>query len=72
METVYVLHHIRKDDKYGDNAKLIGIYRSKNNANDAIRRLAGQPGFRDHPKGFHTEPYELDRDHWTEGFGFSD
>lgn len=72
METVYVLHHVRKDDKYGDDAKLIGIYRSEGNANDAIKRLANRPGFRDQPDGFQTGRYELDRDHWTEGFGISD
>lgn len=68
MESVYVLHHVRKDDKHGDDAKLIGIYRSENKANDAIKRLADQPGFCDHPDGFQTDRYELDRDHWSEGF----
>jgi hypothetical protein len=72
METVYVLHHVRKDDKYGDDAKLIGVYRSKASAKEAIKRLSGQPGFRDPPKGFNIEPYQLDQDHWAEGFGFSD
>jgi hypothetical protein len=41
METVYVLHHVRKDDKYGDDAKLIGVYRSKASAKEAIKRLSG-------------------------------
>lgn len=72
MASVYVLHHVRKDDEYGDNAKLIGIYHSAAKANDAIARLAGLPGFRDHPEGFHADSYELDKDHWTEGFSLSD
>jgi hypothetical protein len=66
---VYVLHHVRVDDEYGDNAKLIGIYGSALAAQQAITRLKAQPGFRDYPQGFHTNPYELDADHWSEGFG---
>ena len=72
MASVYVLHHVRKDDEYGDDAKLIGIYRSAAKANDAIARLAHLPGFRDHPEGFHVDRYKLDEDHWAEGFGPSD
>lgn len=65
---VYVLHHIRRDDEYGDDAKLIGVYRSQEAINAAMDRLAGQPGFRDYPEGFSTDAYELDEDHWREGF----
>lgn len=68
MDTVYVLHHVRADDEYGDDAKLIGVYRSKRAATGAITRLRGQPGFRVHPAGFHIGAYPLDKDHWTEGF----
>ena len=68
MEAVYVLHHVRSDDEYGDDAKLIGVYRSKQAAEDAIKRLANLPGFRDHPHGFCAERYEVDKDHWEEGF----
>jgi len=69
MNSVFVLHHIRVGDEYGDDAKLIGIYRSRPNAEEAISRLSGQPGFSDHPTGFHIEEFELDKDHWREGFG---
>jgi hypothetical protein len=70
METVYVLHHIRTSDEFGDDPKLIGVYRSAGAAADAVARLSSQPGFRDHLNGFHTDAYALDRDHWSEGFGF--
>ena len=66
---VYVLQHVRSDDEYGDDAKLIGVYRSAEAAALAMTRLRDQPGFRDHPSGFCAEPYELDKDHWVEGFG---
>lgn len=68
MESVYVLHHVREDDEFADDAKLIGIYRTEASAKEAIERLTPQPGFRDYPKGFQVEPYELDKDHWVEGF----
>jgi len=68
MDTVYVLHHVQADDEFGDDAKLIGVYRSHEAATQAIERLKGQPGFREHPEGFHAEAYSLDRDHWPEGF----
>ncbi|MCC7046793.1 MAG: hypothetical protein IT562_08790 [Alphaproteobacteria bacterium] len=66
--SVYVLHHVRKDDAYGDDAKLIGVYRTQDAADAAMARLLGQPGFRDFPEGFRVQRFALDKDHWTEGF----
>lgn len=68
MDMAYLLHHIRADDEHCGDAKLIGIYRSEENATAAIMRLRDQPGFRDHPDGWEISPYPLDKDHWTEGF----
>jgi hypothetical protein len=67
-DAVCVLHHVRADDEFGDDAKLIGVYRSRTAAEAAIVRLADQPGFRDHPGGFTIDVYALDQDHWREGF----
>jgi hypothetical protein len=68
VDTAYVLHHVRKDDEYGDDAKMIGVYRSDASAAAAIARLCDKPGFRDYPAGFEISPYRLDTDHWAEGF----
>jgi hypothetical protein len=68
MDAAYLLYHIRKDDEYTDDAKLIGVYRSEAAARAAIVRVETQPGFRDYPEGFVVERYPLDVDHWTEGF----
>jgi hypothetical protein len=68
MKTVYVLHHVRPIGENDEDVKLIGIYRSKEAAGAAVARLLGQSGFRDYPDGFKAEPYELDKDNWTEGF----
>ena len=70
MNSVFVLFHVRSDDEYGDDAKLIGVYSTNENAKSAISRLLPQPGFRDHPSGFTIEEYRIDQDNWTEGFGF--
>ncbi|WP_010542790.1 DUF7336 domain-containing protein [Sphingomonas elodea] len=72
MTTVYVLHHVRSKDEFGDDAKLIGVYSSAKAAAAASARLLHQPGFRDHPEGFQTDAYALDRDSWSEGFGVDD
>lgn len=58
---------------------FIGVYRTEHSALSAVERLASQPGFSQHPyvvdfesseddQGFHVSEYELDKDHWTEGF----
>ena len=72
MTTVYSLWHVREDDGYGDDAKLIGIYSSEAAANAAIERVADKLGFRGHPTGFQIDRYEVDKDHWTEGFGIAE
>ena len=68
MSIVFPLWHVRKDDEFADDAKLIGVYTSEDEAREAIERLADQPGFRDHREGFQFEPYELNKHHWNEGF----
>ena len=64
---VYLLQHSYEvmDD---EDVKVIGVYSSEMAARAAIERLKEQPGFRDHPDGFHVDRYPLDKDHWTEGF----
>lgn len=72
MDAVFLLFHVRSDDEYGDDAKLIGVYRTKENAEAAEERLTGRPGFVDHPDGWTIDCYVLDKDHWTEGFGIDE
>jgi hypothetical protein len=66
--TVYLLSHVRADDEDQD-MKVCGIYSSNQEARSAIRRLAVEPGFKDHQNGFYISEYEINKDHWTEGFG---
>ena len=68
MDKVYVLHHVREDDEFGDDAKLVGVYRSEAAVAAAIARLSDRLGFRDYPNGFQSDACRLDKDSWTEGF----
>lgn len=65
---VFVVQHVHElaDDR--EDVKLIGVYSSQASAEAAVERLRAQPGFVDAPDGFHIDRYELDRDHWTEGY----
>ncbi len=66
-DAVYVLQHSYALDGC-DETKFIGAYSSPEAANRAQQRLRMQPGFMDHPDKFSLDAYELDVDHWTEGF----
>lgn len=64
---LFVVHHIREIGET-DEIKLVGIYSTRMRAEDAIRRLTPQPGFRDTPDAFHIDRYRVDEDYWREGF----
>jgi len=69
MSAVFLVSHthaLRLDDE-GD-VKILGVFSTEASAKLAIRRAKTRPGFRDHPKGFSVDRYELDRDEWSEGF----
>jgi len=68
--TVFVLQHVRRYGDDEENVKFIGVYSSQSAADSAIRRLSIQPGFKDSPDGFAVDEYEIDKDHWCEGFGW--
>lgn len=65
---VYVLQHVHTSSSGKEDVKLIGIYETEDDARAAVARLSQQPGFRAHPHGFHIDRYELNKDHWVEGF----
>jgi len=67
VDFVFLLWYVHEPD--GDEEELfIGAYRTEQDAKMAIERLKDKPGFRDAPEGFTCQKYELNRDHWTEGF----
>lgn len=68
MQQVFILHHIHKLPASGVDVKVIGVYATKKDADEAIVRLTAQPGFREFPKEFTVDQYKIGEDHWTEGF----
>lgn len=68
LEAVYCMWHVHVMAGGDEDAKFIGVYRSEDDARAAVERLRDQPGFRHFPDGFHIERYELNKDHWVEGF----
>lgn len=67
MKTVFVLEHSYELEGC-DEIKLIGTYSTKQKAESVIKKLQQQPGFCDKPNNFHIDEYEIDKDHWCEGF----
>ena len=68
QDTVFVLQHVAREDQDDEDVKFIGVYSTRRSAESAIDRIVKQSGFRDYPNGFHIEEYEIDQDHWVEGF----
>jgi hypothetical protein len=65
IDCVYVLPHI---DAHEDE-KLIGVYRTEKDSLAAMERAKEKHGFSEAGDRFVIDKYELNQDHWTEGFG---
>jgi len=68
MDSVFLVWHVHSLPDQEDDEKLIGAYRTKADAQDAIQRVKGKPGFRDVPDGFVVDEYPLNLDHWPDGY----
>jgi hypothetical protein len=68
MKSVFVVFHEYEMTGGCDSVKLIGIYSSEETGKSAVSRASKQSGFRDFPDGFCIDEYEIDKDHWQEGF----
>lgn len=67
-KSVFLLWHVHEFEDGREDEKFIGVYATRVEAEAAIKRVAGQPGFRRQPNGFLIDEYELGKDHWTEGY----
>jgi uncharacterized protein YegP (UPF0339 family) len=63
----YDLWHLRYDGRE-DHDKLLGVYSSREKAEEALASLRDKPGFRDHPDGFEILDGAIDETFWLEGF----
>ena len=69
MGTVFLLQHVHEFDDGHEDVKRIGIFSSEALARAAQRRVADQPGFRDHPEGFDISEQQVDGPiGWPEGY----
>jgi hypothetical protein len=78
MTSVFVVQHLHVLPGAIDDTKLVGVYSSHSMALAAVARLCLELGFRDHPRvvepgdeddqGFHVSEYQLDLDHWCDGY----
>jgi hypothetical protein len=77
--SVFVVQHLHVHAQGEECVKMIGVYKSRRAAEQAVRRLASQLGFRDRPNiidplkdheesGFYIDEYRIGEDHWTEGY----
>lgn len=67
MVAVFVVHHV--SEHWGiEDAKFIGVYSTRRQAEGTIERLRSSPGFHLWPEGFTLAEHELDADSWSEGF----
>ena len=68
MSSVFLVTHCYEKPSGSEELKIIGVYRTKDEARLAIRRKKRSEGFRDYPKGFEISEMALGRDQWSEGF----
>lgn len=72
-EIVHLLWFVKEMPEGEEDIELlIGVYSSEAEARAAIERVKDKRGFADFREGFQICPYELNRDHWTEGFIMED
>jgi hypothetical protein len=64
MKQVFILWHRYPDEPDDDNAKLLGVYSSKEIAEERRDRKYRQLRTGE----FTIDQYEVDEDHWNEGF----
>jgi hypothetical protein len=65
---VFLVEHVHVLEDGEESVKTIGIYSSREAAQQAVDRSRLQPGFRDTPEAFTIDPYWLDQDCWQDGY----
>jgi hypothetical protein len=65
---VYLVEDMHVLDDGEESVKTIGIYSTREKAQQAVERLRTQPGFRAAPDGFVVDLYWVDQDCWEGGY----
>jgi hypothetical protein len=66
--TVFLVWHNHGPIEDSDNAKLLGVFSSRELAQERVEAALTEPGFADHPEGFTVDEYVVDQHEWIEGF----
>ena len=67
-DVAYVVYHEFEYPEEVDNVRFIGLFSEQIDADRVIEYLRAKPGFKRYADGFTVGTYQLDKDHWTEGF----
>lgn len=67
MSKVYLLQHSYEQNDI-EETKIIGIFSSKEKALEVIERYKILSGFKEYPNDFYIDEYQIDKNHWEEGF----
>ena len=70
--TVFVLQHVHTLDDGSEDVKFIGVYSSREAASATQDRIGKAYGFSSATSGFHVDEYQVDKDHWVDGFDASE
>jgi hypothetical protein len=68
MTSVWLLEHVHEFEDGHESVKLIGVFRTRQEAEAARSTVSDQPGFRDLPEGFSISEAQLGRIGWLEGY----
>jgi hypothetical protein len=64
----FIVQHVHTREDGTEDVKLIGVYSSHEQAQAAVTRMRRLPGFADAVDGFFIDEYQVDQDHWGEGY----
>ncbi|EGL15030.1 MULTISPECIES: hypothetical protein [Paenibacillus] len=67
MKTVFLLQHSYEINQI-EYTKTIGIYSTRDKAQDVINKYKELPGFKEYPEDFYIDEYHVDKNEWQEGF----
>lgn len=65
---VWIVFHGEDEEDSPCQMKIIGIFSSREAAEQAVDAVRVLPGFREWPELFHMDEYRIDETHWTSGF----
>jgi hypothetical protein len=68
IQLVFLVWYLLRPKEDPDDALLVGVYRSKEEASAAVERRRRDPGFREEPDQFLIVAYPVGIDHWVGGF----